>query len=330
MQQGDNRRPRVAAAKRYRFVGGFFPISHGFAVGMNKGGGRMCNLYNLTTTQRAILDWTRTMRDLSGHLPATYDVHPDYPAPIVRQGADGVREMANARWGVPTSSKVLFDATTARAKKRRAKGEEIDDEELKRMMAAEPDKGVTNIRKLESRHWMRWTGVEHLCLVLATSFSEYGKVRGPDGKMPLYWFAIDESCPLFVMAGLWTRWTGVRNAREGPVNIEIFGFLTSAPNGIIAPVHEKAMPLILTTDEMETWLHAPWGEANQPASPARPPAGHGKAAGEAGDRRSIAAMSAGTRIREKLPPDEEERLQEAADELIAAYGGDIMEVIKSP
>ena len=30
----------------------------------------------------------------------------------------------------------------------------------------------------------------------------------------------------------------------------------------MAPIHEKAMPVILTSeDEVETWLTAPWGEA---------------------------------------------------------------------
>jgi hypothetical protein len=40
-----------------------------------------------------------------------------------------------------------------------------------------------------SSHWRPWLGVEHRCVVPATSFSEYGQVRGPDGRLPLHWFA---------------------------------------------------------------------------------------------------------------------------------------------
>ena len=34
------------------------------------------------------------------------------------------------------------------------------------------------------------------------------------------------------------------------------------PNGVVKPIHEKAMPVILTTpEEIDTWLQAPWSEA---------------------------------------------------------------------
>lgn len=42
---------------------------------------------------------------------------------------------------------------------------------------------------------------------------------------------------------------------------QLFG-LTSEPNAVVKPVHPKAMPVILTTeDEVETWFRAPWAEA---------------------------------------------------------------------
>ena len=40
--------------------------------------------------------------------------------------------------------------------------------------------------------------------------------------------------------------------------------MTTAPNALIKPIHEKAMPVILRTpEEVEIWLTAPWSEAKR-------------------------------------------------------------------
>lgn len=41
----------------------------------------MCNLYNVTTTQQAIIEWSRAMRDVLGNLEPTIDIYPNYLAP---------------------------------------------------------------------------------------------------------------------------------------------------------------------------------------------------------------------------------------------------------
>lgn len=59
----------------------------------------MCNLYNVTTTQQAIIEWSRAMRDVLGNLEPTIDIYPNYLAPVVRNAPDGTRELIQAPVG---------------------------------------------------------------------------------------------------------------------------------------------------------------------------------------------------------------------------------------
>jgi putative SOS response-associated peptidase YedK len=65
----------------------------------------MCNLYSVTKGQAAIIALTRAMRDRTGKLPPMPEIFPDFPAPIVRNAPDGVRELMLARWGMPSPPK---------------------------------------------------------------------------------------------------------------------------------------------------------------------------------------------------------------------------------
>jgi putative SOS response-associated peptidase YedK len=122
------------------------------------------------------------------------------------------------------------------------------------------DPGVTNVRNTASPHWRRWLGPANRCIVPFTSFSEYE--TGQDGKKVPVWFALNESRPLAAFAGIWTSWTSVRKAKEGEVTADIYAFLTTDANAEVAPIHPKAMPVILTTsEEVDVWLRAPAAEA---------------------------------------------------------------------
>jgi putative SOS response-associated peptidase YedK len=68
--------------------------------------------------------------------------------------------------------------------------------------------------------------------------------------------------PLFAFAGLWASWRGARGSAPVEGEHQLFGFMTTEANAIVAPIHPKAMPVILTTPaEVDQWLSADIGEA---------------------------------------------------------------------
>ena len=184
----------------------------------------MCNLYSITKGQAAIVAFARAMRDTTGNLPPLPGIFPDYMAPVVRN-ADGVRELAMLRWGMPGPPQ--FGGTP-----------------------------ITNIRNTKSAHWRRWLKPENRCVVPFTSFCEYADTKPK--KTPT-WFAFDDSRPLAVFAGIWTTWNGKRGTKANPVEGEhkLFGFLTTEANDVVGAIHPKAMPVILTSQaEIDQWMTA--------------------------------------------------------------------------
>ena len=193
----------------------------------------MCNLYNVTTSHEAMRQFADVVADLTNRLDPALDVYPDREAPIIRNAPDG-RELTLATWGMPTPPSIL---------------------------AGKPDTGVTNIRNVGSPHWRRWLKQENRCLVPWTKFSEWEDTKP---KKTLRWFALNDAMPLAFFAGIWTPWTGTRGSMKMPRTgeHELFGFLTSEPNSVVAPIHPKAMPAILTTpEELDIWMRADWSEA---------------------------------------------------------------------
>lgn len=177
----------------------------------------------------------RIEHDHFGNLEASLDVYPDRTAPVIRTGADGRRELAPLVWGMPSPS----------------------------AEAGKPDTGITNIRNTASPWWQRWTSPRNRCVVPWTSFCEWENTQPKKTKR---WFAINEDRPLAVFAGLWTGWSGIRGSVRSPRagNHELFAFLTCAANRIVAPIHAKAMPVILTTEEeIDAWLTGPWSEVRE-------------------------------------------------------------------
>jgi putative SOS response-associated peptidase YedK len=192
----------------------------------------MCNLYSLGQGQDAIRRVFEAMRDEAGNLPPMPGIFPDQTAPVIRL-TEGQRTLTMMRWGIPGP----------------------------KQFGEHP---VTNVRNVKSPHWRPWLKPEYRCLVPVTAFSEYADTKPK--KTPT-WFALDDERPLFAFAGIWRPWTGVRGTKaENPDRSEadhrLFSFLTTEANGIVEPIHPKAMPVLLTTpDEWATWLEAPTEEA---------------------------------------------------------------------
>jgi putative SOS response-associated peptidase YedK len=194
----------------------------------------MCNLYSLKSPQAEIIELAGAVRDMAGNVAPAPEIYPDHAAAIVRTGADGVRALARARWGMPSPAFALAGKAV--------------------------DRGVTNVRNTESAHWRPWLAPAARCLAPFNAFAEPGV--SASGRSEPVWFALAEDRPLAFFAGVWTRWTGVRRLAEGEVTCDLFAILTTAPNREVGEVHPKAMPVILTDQaEREAWLRAPWPEA---------------------------------------------------------------------
>ena len=194
----------------------------------------MCNRYRIEVQFDELWQAARPHRDMTNRADPTTEVFPDKLGPVIRNSADGERELVNLTWGMPSPPTV----TNGR-----------------------PDYGVTNIRNLDSPHWRGWTGVNNRCLVPWTAFCEYEDTRP---KKTARWFTIDDQQPLAFFAGIWTPWKGARGSMKTPRQgeHELFAFLTCEANTLVKPIHPKAMPVILTDPaEIELWLTADWKDA---------------------------------------------------------------------
>jgi putative SOS response-associated peptidase YedK len=196
----------------------------------------MCNRYRKTAKQAELAARYGVdaiyPEDVTFPLP---ELFPDRDAWVIRQET-GSSHLGTMTWGFP----------------RKVPGKRID------KVTGEPmllDTKVTNVRNYTSPFWKSaLANTDRRCLVPFTSFSEYGP--GPTGKRPLFWFDVP-SRPIVSFAGVW------RPTETGAV----FAFLTTEPNPLVAPIHPKAMPVLLDEEDEDRWLTCSFDDAVGLAKP---------------------------------------------------------------
>jgi len=197
----------------------------------------MCNLYHQNTRQADLADMLARIdlqltEESRGLNMAPGYVGADQDGPVLVQGEDGI-EIRTLRWGFPGIPKGDKTPTP-----------------------------ITNIRNLDSRWWKNVNG-DYLtepiyrCLVPFDRFAEWDK-----GAKANAWFRTTGGAPSF-FAGIWRPWHGERlkpvDGKKLRQRTEddwsLYAFLTTEPNAVVAPIHPKAMPVILTDpSECGEWL----------------------------------------------------------------------------
>ena len=198
----------------------------------------MCNLYSMTKARDAVARLFRVSHNRAAAFAPLDAIFPGHLAPVVRRAADGERELVALGWGfvLPRQG----PDKQARAPRR-----------------------VTNVRDdkaLTSGFW-RDSFEQRRCLVPATSFCEPREVK----PATWHWFALaghPDARPLFAFAGIWRRWHGPIR-KDGPaVELDVFSFMTTTPNALVATINHERMPVLLEREEQfATWLDGPPDEA---------------------------------------------------------------------
>ena len=185
----------------------------------------MCNLYSMTKVPEAVRRLFRVSSNRATAFEPKDAIFPGHVAPVVRKAQDGERELLELSWGfvLPQPGKAPRRVTNTR-----------DD-------------------KIQSAFW-RDSFQKRRCLVPASSFCE----PNSDVKPATWnWFAIagEEPRPLFAFAGLWRRHVGPIK-KDGPsVEIDVFSFMTTMPNALVATINHERMPVLLTSEaEQDAWM----------------------------------------------------------------------------
>ena len=156
------------------------------------------------------------------HAPL-YNVAPRAEMPAVRRRKD-VKVLSTLRWGLVPSW---------------AKDPKMGDRLINARAEDVADKPA-----------FRTAFARRRCLVPADGFYEWQPRPGQKKKQPMFVHRRDGEPMAF--AGLWEVWRD-RNAGEDADWLRTFAIVTTRPNDLLAPIHDR-MPVILPESAWDTWL----------------------------------------------------------------------------
>jgi putative SOS response-associated peptidase YedK len=212
----------------------------------------MCNLYTYKLSRDEVagllqhykligVDWAEIFaKEMAGKNDEAL-VYLNYMAPVVSV-KDGKCELERMRWAMPGP---VFPPKPGEKSKAPLR--------------------VTNVRNTSSGHWKPWLNATNVvvgkdksqggrCIVPASAFAEPD--RNTSNPVVNRWFERADGLPFF-FAGIWREWQGDRGTKKEP-NVglhRLYAFLTTEPNGVVEPIHSKAMPVMLMTPaDIEQWL----------------------------------------------------------------------------
>lgn len=179
----------------------------------------MCGRYQLRAHPEELIEHFGAEILKAFHFAPRYNAAPTDPMPIVRRDRESaVRELATARWGlIPAGS--------------RDPGIGV------RMINARSETAAT---KPSFRNAFR----HRRCLVPAQGFYEWR--RTGTRKQPYHIGPADGS--LFGFGALWEEWA----SPDGEL-VDTFTILTTDPNDLVRPLHDR-MPVVIAPADYERWL----------------------------------------------------------------------------
>jgi putative SOS response-associated peptidase YedK len=191
----------------------------------------MCNLYRLERRGQTRL-WARETERVQQRPPPEH-IYPKYDAYVIRS-ENGERVLDVMSWGIVRTMPGKRPGTTV-------------------------TKRITNVRNLSSPFWKSTLAKpEQRCLVPFSHFAEPKPGRDENNKPNNWWFEVQ--CE----PSEWSCFAGIWRYQDGEPR---FAFLTCEPNPLVAPLHAKAMPVILQPDDYDGWLSGEYDSVCALASP---------------------------------------------------------------
>jgi putative SOS response-associated peptidase YedK len=183
----------------------------------------MCGRFTNQYSWRELVELYRITEPYLGaalNLEPRYNFAPQQRGVVIRLDREGRREPVMMRWGlVPSWAK--------------------DDKGGAKMINAKAE-------TVAEKPAYRSAFLRRRCLVVSDGFYEWTKLT-PREKQA--WFITTRDHTPFAFAGLYEWW----RPRDGSDILETFTIVTTTPNALCAPIHDR-MPVMLALEDWAVWL----------------------------------------------------------------------------